>query len=73
MTYKRGQTVLHTQTTASNSWVIDYGFDGYPVVDVLVDIDGVKTKIIPASVVRTSTATVTITFTSPRTGVARVI
>lgn len=73
MSYKPGHSVLHTQTTASNTWVINYGFDGYPVVDVLVDAGGVKTKIIPASVARTSTATVTITFTSPQTGVARVI
>jgi len=73
MSYKPGHSVLHTQTTASNAWVINYGFDGYPVVDVLIDVDGVKTKIMPASVVRTSTGTVTITFTSPRTGVARVI
>jgi len=73
MSYKPGHSVLHTQTTASNTWVVDYRFDGYPVVDVLIDVNGVKTKILPASVTRTSTGTVTITFTSPQTGVARVI
>lgn len=61
----------HEQTSASTIWTVTHNLGTEaPVVDVWVDISGTITKILPVSVVATNAQTVTITFSTSRTGVA---
>lgn len=61
---------LFSQTGANNTWVIDHNFGYYPVVRVY---NSTNTEIQPLSVVHTSLNQVIISFTSPQTGIARVV
>lgn len=68
--------LVHNQTVAANTWVISHGFGYYPLVRVFTQ-NGASPdeleEILPASVVHNSTAQVTITFSTPRTGVVRLV
>jgi len=56
---------------ASTTWAITHNLDtSSPVVDVWVDVSGTMTKILPQSVVATSSSVVTITFSSATAGIA---
>jgi hypothetical protein len=72
LSYQPARTYEHTQDTAASTWVIPHKLNLYPVIDVLVDYDGQRQKIIPASVEYTSSMVCTVTFTEPFTGVATV-
>lgn len=61
----------HIQSLASPTWEISHGLYCNPVVSVLVMENGVLTAILPNSITFPSNTNVTITFTSPRTGEAR--
>jgi len=62
-----------TQATPASSWVITHGLgNSAPVVDCWIDVAGTFTKIIPLSVVATSSSVVTITFSSAQSGRAMV-
>jgi hypothetical protein len=68
----------HFQTTPATTWTINHnlsgnGGEGIPIVEVIVDHDGAKTKMIPLSVTKTSKDTVTIEFSVAQTGLAMVI
>lgn len=65
---------FHDQTVASTTWTITHnlGTDA-PVVDCWVDIAGTITKIMPLTVVATSSAVVTITFSTAFAGTAQVV
>lgn len=65
----------HTQDTASSTWVVMHNLNlaSGPVMDVMVDVSGTLTKIIPSSVTINSANQVTIGFTKPYSGVARCI
>lgn len=68
----------HTQSVASTTWTIVHnlggnGGQGVPAVDVLVPINGVDTKIMPDQITKTDSNTVTVTFSTARTGTAIVI
>lgn len=74
MSYKVLRGYTHTQSIPSTSWVISHnlGLD-QPIVDVFVDDNGTITRILPASVVVTDSNTITLTFTSARSGTAEVV
>lgn len=63
----------HTQTAASLTWVVAHGLGYYPIVRVFVDNGGNDEEILPASVVHNSTMQVTITFSTPLAGRARLV
>lgn len=64
----------HTQTTSSSTWTISHNLNTTAIViDVFVDDSGDLKKILPNTVVHTDDNTCTVTFTSNRTGRARVI
>lgn len=63
----------HTQSVASTTWTINHGLGTEtPIVDCWIDVSGTFTKILPLSVVATSSTTVTITFSSAQSGRAMV-
>ena len=72
MTPKVGTLYQHVQSTAAAEWVIEHWQGGYPIVDVYVDVSGVLTKIIPQEITYTDANTVTVTFSSARSGYAAV-
>ncbi len=68
----------HTQSTASDTWVIQHnlggnGSQGVPMVEVLWDNGGQLQKLVPAGIEMTDRNTVTITFNSARTGQAIIL
>lgn len=71
MSPTRAATYTHTQLTPSTVWSINHNLNGYPIIDVLFNDNGVLTKIIPSSVVLVDDNNVTITFTQNYTGIAR--
>jgi len=71
------QTYTHTQGSGSTTWTVTHNFNSDAVaIDVFVD-DGPNSpsydKILPDTVIRTDVNTITVTFSSSRTGVARVV
>lgn len=63
----------HTQEEASAEWTIVHNLGTLaPAVDVFININGTQSKIIPAAVEVTDNRTVTVRFTSPRSGFAAV-
>lgn len=65
----------HEQTVASDTWVIGHGLGYYPIVRVFTPNGSPAEveEILPASVVHNSTMQVTITFSTARTGTARLV
>lgn len=64
----------HVQYDASDTWEIVHNqFTMAPIVDVYVNVDGNLTKIIPKDVEVIDQSTVRILFTTPRTGVVRIV
>lgn len=61
----------HVQTVESATWSITHGLYCNPIVGTKVWDNGVLTEILPANVAFPSNTLVEITFTSPRTGEAR--
>ena len=64
-----------TQSTPATTWTIVHnlggsGGEGIPVVDVLITINGVVTKIIPKTVTIVDNNTVTVEFTTAQAGTA---
>lgn len=67
-------TYQYTQTSPSNSWVIEHKLNIlYPVIDVYVYVNSELTKIIPKDIIVNSNLQVTIEFSTPYTGVARIV
>lgn len=62
----------HQQVTPSDTWVINHDLNRVPVVDVYIDVSGLLTRILP-SITYDGTASVTITFSEPQTGIAALI
>ena len=63
----------HTQTTASTIWTVIHNLNTQaPIIDCWVDVSGTITKIIPVSVVVVNSYTVTVTFSTSRSGYAYV-
>ena len=76
LTHKISTVYKHIQTSASDTWVVlhnlGYEVAMYPAVDVYIDSDGSKFKMLPLEVVYDNGNQCTITFTSPQTGLATV-
>ena len=71
--FKPVRVTSFTQATPSDTWVITYPFTGIPVVDIMVEIDGgALQKIMPEKVEQTAASTITVTFTQPYAGQARI-
>ena len=58
----------HRQTTPSTNWIVKHSSMTAPFVTCQVHVDGVLTVIIPVSVELIDATTVSITFSTPRTG-----
>lgn len=64
----------HSQTSSSSSWVVTHNLNTPGIViDVMVDNLGVLEKIIPLDITMTSDNVVTINFSTPFTGKARIV
>ena len=63
----------HVQSTPSTTWVITHNSGYKPAISVLVYENEVLTPILPLNVEHTSDNVVTITFSSNRTGEARLL
>lgn len=61
----------HTQAASATTWTINHNLGHPPVVDVAVNYNGALTKAIPLSVVHTSANQLTVTFSSAKSGIAR--
>lgn len=63
----------HTQDTPSDSWTINHNLNTLaPIIDTFIEVEGVVTKILSSSVVVVDANNVTVTWTSPRTGIAAI-
>lgn len=63
-----------TQASTSSTWVINHNLNSTSVViDVFVYVGADLLKILPMSVVETTDNTVTVTFSTPYAGIARVL
>lgn len=60
-----------TQSSASNTWVVNHGLGTKPSVDVMVMLNGVAQKAFPLDIEHVSDNIVRITWTSPQSGFAR--
>lgn len=68
------QTYDHNQTASSATWTISHNLNTDAVaVDVFINFGGNLEKVIPASVEATDNNTVTVTFSSARSGRAHVV
>ncbi len=65
------QTYTHVQETAATAWNINHNLRCLPVVDVIVEIDGVLQTILPLSTVHADNMNTVITFSEARSGTAR--
>lgn len=61
----------HVQSSASDVWTIDHGMFIRPTVSVKVWENGVLEEILPVSITFPSISQVVVTFSTPRTGEAR--
>jgi len=69
----RHSRVLRAQGFAvvspSDTWVINHGFGTTDLlIDVFIDFEGSRTKILPLDIISTDDDTVEVTFSSPHTG-----
>lgn len=63
----------HTQSVASSTWTIVHNLGKKPIVDVVININGVNAVVNPISIIHTDDNTLTISFSSPRSGTALLI
>lgn len=66
------QGYTHIQASAATSWNVVHNLGRSVVIDVYVTIDGTDTKILPLNVSIVDSNTALITFSSARSGKARV-
>ena len=71
MAYTTIKTHEHTQSTPSNTWIIDHTLGYYPIVEIFVNNDGKLVKIMPLDVEQVSISQVKVTFSGNFTGFAR--
>lgn len=73
MSYSITRKFNYTQSTPSDIWTITYPFTGTPVIDVLVNINGTMTKMVPQTTKILSPSSVQLTFTQAFAGIARIV
>lgn len=59
------------QLTPSAAWVIDHNLGHHPVVDVVVDYNGGRQKILPLSIIYNTANRLTVNFTMTMSGSAQ--
>ena len=64
------KTYTHTHTSESTTWTVYHFFGSKPIVETIINNNGILTKAIPASVEHVDNDTLIISWTSPRTGFA---
>lgn len=68
------QYYIHTQSNESDHWVISHNLNSIAIVcDVFISINGGMEKILPYDVQITDANTLTVIFTSNRTGSVRIV
>jgi hypothetical protein len=67
------QSYQHFQSAPSALWSINHNLGVFPVTDVMVDYNGVLTKIIPMGINVIDLNNVEIHFSTPYTGQARMV
>lgn len=63
----------HTQESATTVWTINHNLGREVIVDVAVDFQGAREKILPKSIIVVNENTLRVTFSNPFTGTARVV
>lgn len=63
----------HDQESAAVTWTINHNLGRQVIVDVVVDFQGNREKILPKSIIVVNENTVRVTFSRPFTGSARVV
>lgn len=66
-------TFQHVQDTPSENWNVTHNLGVFPIVDVLVELEGVLTKIIPMEIILVDENTIRIEFSKPFHGSARMV
>lgn len=66
-------TFQHVQDTPSDKWNVTHNLGVFPIVDVLVELDGVLTKIIPMEIILVDENSIRIEFSKPFSGSARMV
>ncbi len=64
---------LHTQTTPASTWAVAHHAGAKVVSDVWIDGGGVRTKVLPLSVVAVDDDNLQVNFTAAQTGQVRVL
>lgn len=68
------QGIEHVQENPASNWVINHNFGRSVCIDVIVKFDGKNEKILPWRIVHSEDMnTVTVKFTAPFKGVARIV
>lgn len=65
------QSYTHVQATESATWNIRHGLNCYPVVDVVITLDGANEVLLPKDVVHSDKNNTVLTFDTPISGIAR--
>jgi len=73
ITIKAAREYTHTQATPSTEWDIDYKMSFAPIVDVLIDNNGVLEKMLPMSIERITDSRIKIFFSQPFAGKAHLV
>lgn len=64
-------SMTHKQTEAAADWVIVHGFGRTPAVNVSINYEGKLQVVLPREVIIDSPNQVTVKFSAPQTGEAR--
>jgi hypothetical protein len=64
---------LFTQSSPSTTWIINHNLNTTPAVDVMINENSQLQKMIPLSITINNLNQITIEFSTPRSGVARLI
>lgn len=64
---------IHTQETPASTWNITHDLGCKPIVEVVVDVSGSIVKMQPNKVEHVDDDTMQLTFTTARSGIARLI
>lgn len=67
------QVYEFTQLTPSSVWSIQHNLGIYPIVDVIINNNGVWTKILPLNIVMIDLNNIEIKFSAPSIGQARIV
>jgi hypothetical protein len=73
MTSKIFAAINHVQSTPATTWTINHNFINTPLCDVMIDLDGELTKVLPDRMFPLSSTQFRIQFSSAKSGKARLV